>query len=432
MYYLKKSKSGKKKREGLSAQIRKLDRVFSLYIRLRDSRPFGYRQFRCISCGMIKPFDQADAGHFIGRTNMATRFDEENVWCECRNCLTPDAMILTADLRWIPLGELCEGDELVGFSEKGTGKSDGRRRWQNSTITHIHRDYAMVYDVELENGDHIKTTAEHKWLVHSRGGYKWTETQELWINGYNIYGHKKSGPHTEKTTSIVCKPFIVCKREESYDAGWLAGMIDADGHICQQNIHDPDGTIRYGFRIGVAQSETYPYLCEKIIQLMEYYTGNHKPCRQWMENSRLTKIPSRIQTWQFLVTGTNVEKLQFLMRVYPMKTRKVNIDKIGEVRTKYDTKVKSITPLGKQEIVVMETSTHTFIANGYMMHNCNRFSSDHIIYYQHNLEVKLGKEKVEQLIVRGRSEKKWSAFELDILIKYYTARVEEMNRERGK
>ena len=66
--------------------VRKLDEIFSKYIRLRDSKAFGFQAFRCIACGQIKPFEQMDCGHFVGRTHMATRFDEENCHGECRAC----------------------------------------------------------------------------------------------------------------------------------------------------------------------------------------------------------------------------------------------------------------------------------------------------------------------------------------------------------
>lgn len=81
MYYLKrKQKTGR----GKTDYIKKLDKVFSLYIRLRDAYPNG--MFRCISCGQIKPFSQADAGHYFSRTHMNTRYDEDNVNSECRFC----------------------------------------------------------------------------------------------------------------------------------------------------------------------------------------------------------------------------------------------------------------------------------------------------------------------------------------------------------
>ena len=62
----------------------KLDKVFSLYIRYRDCMPNGY--FRCISCGQIKPFEQADNGHYINRQHMSTRFSEMNCNAQCRKC----------------------------------------------------------------------------------------------------------------------------------------------------------------------------------------------------------------------------------------------------------------------------------------------------------------------------------------------------------
>ncbi len=62
----------------------KLDKEFSLFIRLRDAMENGF--FKCISCGQIKPFAQADCGHYINRQHMSTRFDEMNCNSQCRKC----------------------------------------------------------------------------------------------------------------------------------------------------------------------------------------------------------------------------------------------------------------------------------------------------------------------------------------------------------
>ena len=70
-----------KKKPDLKA---KLDKEFSLYIRLRDAMPNGF--FKCVSCGEIKPFEQADCGHYWSRRHMSTRYDEENCHAECRSC----------------------------------------------------------------------------------------------------------------------------------------------------------------------------------------------------------------------------------------------------------------------------------------------------------------------------------------------------------
>ena len=86
MYYKKPARkpAGKSRNATLKA---KLDRVFSEYIRLRDTAGHskeGY--FRCISCGQIKPYSQADCGHYIGRQHMATRYNEINCNAQCRFC----------------------------------------------------------------------------------------------------------------------------------------------------------------------------------------------------------------------------------------------------------------------------------------------------------------------------------------------------------
>lgn len=78
--------STKKTKPSVATLTRKLDKVFSEFIRLRDSKPYGHKFFRCISCGQIKAYEQMDAGHFVSRIHKATRWDEENVNGECRAC----------------------------------------------------------------------------------------------------------------------------------------------------------------------------------------------------------------------------------------------------------------------------------------------------------------------------------------------------------
>lgn len=66
--------------------VAKLDKIYSKYIRLRDSKAYGFKYFRCISCGRVLPIEQGDCGHYISRRNMALRFCEENTWTQCRYC----------------------------------------------------------------------------------------------------------------------------------------------------------------------------------------------------------------------------------------------------------------------------------------------------------------------------------------------------------
>lgn len=63
--------------------ITALDKVFSLYIRQRDSvNGVG----RCISCNKIIDWKKNHCGHFVNRRHMSTRFDEQNCNLQCISC----------------------------------------------------------------------------------------------------------------------------------------------------------------------------------------------------------------------------------------------------------------------------------------------------------------------------------------------------------
>lgn len=72
------------------------DKVFSKYIRLRDStrHPDGSRRGLCISCDRILIVQNPDGtfngnaqnGHYVGRGNHELRFDEYNCNLQCAHC----------------------------------------------------------------------------------------------------------------------------------------------------------------------------------------------------------------------------------------------------------------------------------------------------------------------------------------------------------
>ena len=78
--------SGSKRRKGpklasLKSLKRKLDKVFSQWIRKRDALPNGIGI--CITCNRAAVLQ---AGHFIPRQHHATRWHADNVWGQCAGC----------------------------------------------------------------------------------------------------------------------------------------------------------------------------------------------------------------------------------------------------------------------------------------------------------------------------------------------------------
>lgn len=77
----KKARRPKKPRQRTYASLKTLlDRVFSEWVRKRD---FGKG---CISCGMLHSNNGYQAGHYISRVHLSTRWDERNVNAQCMPC----------------------------------------------------------------------------------------------------------------------------------------------------------------------------------------------------------------------------------------------------------------------------------------------------------------------------------------------------------
>jgi 5-methylcytosine-specific restriction endonuclease McrA len=96
--------------------LAKADKAFSAYIRARDDDGSGH--FRCPTCGRYLPIEQADAGHIISRREMGTRFDEMNVWAQCRECNRFHEGRHALFLRWLEnkIGA-AEADNLLARSQ---------------------------------------------------------------------------------------------------------------------------------------------------------------------------------------------------------------------------------------------------------------------------------------------------------------------------
>lgn len=63
--------------------------------------------------------------------------------------------------------------------------------------------------------------------------------------------------------------------------------------------------------------------------------------------------------------------------------------------------------------------------------HCNRFSADHLDGYRRHLIEKIGLTRFKMLDIRHTTTKKWSDWELDQLIKYYTVLCKSLQREKG-
>ena len=65
--------------------IKKLDTLFSLYIRLKSADKNGF--IKCYTCGVKKHYkDYMQCGHFISRRHYILRWSERNARPQCYGC----------------------------------------------------------------------------------------------------------------------------------------------------------------------------------------------------------------------------------------------------------------------------------------------------------------------------------------------------------
>jgi hypothetical protein len=91
---LLKDKDKKKKPLSITKIKKKLDAVFSQYIRQKYADKNG--NCKCYTCDYVNHWKKLQNGHFVSRYYLATRFDERNCRPQCftcnmyRNGMTPD------------------------------------------------------------------------------------------------------------------------------------------------------------------------------------------------------------------------------------------------------------------------------------------------------------------------------------------------------
>jgi len=66
-----------------TALVKKLDTVFSIYIRRR----YAVNEIaKCVTCGKEDHWKSLQCGHFMSRKHMSTRWNEDNCQVQCAGC----------------------------------------------------------------------------------------------------------------------------------------------------------------------------------------------------------------------------------------------------------------------------------------------------------------------------------------------------------
>jgi hypothetical protein len=257
-------------------------------------------------------------------------------------CFVPKHKLLGEDLLWKPAYDFKVGDVVLGFDETGP-----HRKFRRAKIEAISFEYASVFEVRFESGKTFVVTKEHQWLTcrkRTKGSKKssqrlrWLETKDL---------ESKECNHGNGWSSIprLISPW---SPDTSYEAGWLAGILDGEGSYSGNHLS-------IGQNPGLVQNR----IREGLSQYVEL-------------SSSPTVAGRRCETIH--IKGHKLETLRVLGQIRPIRLlAKVNFDTLGQLECR-DIRdgVVSVKSVGVQQIIKIQTSTGTLVVDGYPMHNCKQ------------------------------------------------------------
>lgn len=255
-------------------------------------------------------------------------------------CVDPMLRILTADMRYVPAVWIKAGDELVGFDEHPVNHV--RRSFQRAKVLGVARRQSERVRISFDSGQQVIVSHTHSWLTRCARDYsevKWKYSCDL-----------KVGDQIPRVA-----PTWFARTD--FEAGWMSGI--ADGEACIT-------TRTYGCDLSFAQKEGPVW--DEIRRLLT------KGGYEYRERRRDTSdYPSVFGDEHMQLKITRMaDVMRFLGEFQPVRLRSKDfwsgrrLTRLSQVGVAV---VKRIEPLDSGEVVSIQTSTHTFVAEGLASHN---------------------------------------------------------------
>jgi len=263
-------------------------------------------------------------------------------------CLAPEGVrVLTGDLRWIPLADVTEGMVLLGFDEMAEGEVHHRRMYRPSTVLSVNHVRRQSYKLTLEDGMEFICSEEHPWLVSSGLSGRWLTTDRLRDKGHGLPAYSR-----------FIKPLDVWEEDTTGEAGYLAGAFDGEGWL-SQNVPTGKNAGKRGetFILGFAQNDNV--MLKRVEQLLSSRGLTYRKRERKGKNLK-----------QLVLSGhKRRELIQFLGEVRPRRLIANLKCELGMLDLRRKVLLVKKEFIGEHDLIALQTSTGTFIANGYATHN---------------------------------------------------------------
>lgn len=262
-------------------------------------------------------------------------------------CPTPDQRVLTADLRWVPAGELTVGDDLLAFDEHPVELGQAgkrRRRFRASVVTHAEMVRREVYRVIMSDDSRVLSSGEHPWLLRAKaaGNQHWRKTTDI--------AAALTGDHPQYINRFM-EPWAT---DITRDGGWLAGILDGEGHI---------SLLRQGVQFGVAQNPGL--VLDEIEKQFQRLGFKHTASR--VGNCEVRSLDV-LGGWREMARLLGTTRPLRLLKKFETGLFQGAFDKQFNSTGK-PLEIVAVEHVGDEWVAGLETSTHTYICEGFGAHN---------------------------------------------------------------
>lgn len=264
-------------------------------------------------------------------------------------CVSPETRVLTAELKWIPIGEISPGTEVVAVDEHVPGGRGSARKMRTATVEAVKVMTAERYKISFDDGRHVICTDRHPWLSRK------VSTDAKWRSisgeGNSVTGRLTVGTRVRWVTKPWGDPTI--------EDGWFGGMLDGEGSIAKTNT---SAGINVSQRHGAVWDRLVRYADER-----DYNARIESDAAERKSKHGRVPVPK-------LAFGRMDEIFQLIGQTRPTRFlgnrfwegRELPGKRNGDVGW---SAITSIEPIGVGDVVDMQTTTGTYIAEGFVSHN---------------------------------------------------------------
>ena len=264
-------------------------------------------------------------------------------------CVSPETRVLTADLQWVPIGDIQPGTEVVACDENVPGGRGSARKMRTATVQAVKVMKAQRYRISFDDGRQVVCTDRHPWLSRKAGtDAKW---RSISGTGNAVVGKLKVGTQVRWIT----KTWEAAEVED----GWFGGMLDGEGCISKANT---SASINVSQRCGPVWDRLVKYADDR-----GYHAKIESDAADRPNKHGRVPVPK-------LAFGRMDEIFRLVGQTRPTRFLGVRFWEGREMPGKRNgdvgwATITSIEAIGDGDVVDMQTTTGTYIAEGFVSHN---------------------------------------------------------------